>query len=179
PARQRNGSRPEPPTPPAPDRPRHRRPDHKQRNTCPPHLLPPGPGIRIYTAPSAPGNGSSARTVVPWPGRLVTSGLPPAATIRSARPRSPEPRPGSAPPTPSSRIATLRRPSARFTSQRTRDARAYLATLARASEETKYAAASTGAGSRSTSTASSTGTGARSASALSAHVRLETRVGDD
>ena len=47
-------------------------------------------------------------SVVPLPTGLVTSSVPPSAAIRSLRPTSPDPRAGSAPPTPSSRIASRR-----------------------------------------------------------------------
>jgi hypothetical protein len=50
--------------------------------------------------------GSSARTVVPIPGGLVTVSRPPIVATRSLRPRSPEPRSGSASPRPSSLMVT-------------------------------------------------------------------------
>src|SRR3954447_26545140 len=51
-------------------------------------------------------HGRSARIVVPSPGRLVTWRRPSSASTRSANPRSPVPRRGSAPPAPSSATST-------------------------------------------------------------------------
>ena len=50
--------------------------------------------------------GISARRVVPDPGGESSAREPSSAPTRSTRPRRPEPRPGSAPPTPSSRTST-------------------------------------------------------------------------
>ena len=51
-------------------------------------------------------HGISARILVPSPGRLTIPRRPSRASTRSARPRRPEPRFGSAPPTPSSSTST-------------------------------------------------------------------------
>src|SRR5215212_6716737 len=69
-------------------------------------------------------HGISARMVVPLPGGLCTSRRPSSALRRSARPRSPLPPPGWAPPRPSSRTSTTSRPSSRMTSTSTRVASA-------------------------------------------------------
>ena len=55
--------------------------------------------------------GSSAMTCVPPVGPSRTWNRPPSASTRSARPRSPEPAAGSAPPTPSSVISMTASPS--------------------------------------------------------------------
>ena len=107
-------------------------------------------GIRILHSRSLPSpglaqhrQGSCADTVVPRPGWLDTVSRPPSASTRSASPRKPDPRSVAAPPIPSSAMSiTARWPSAR-TSIATLDACACLATLASASEATKYAANST------------------------------------
>ena len=93
--------------------------------------------------------GSSAPTTVPPPGGLDTASRPPRASTRSARPCSPVPRPGSAPPTPSSVISIddVGAAAAQRGSPPPRPARAW-PTLASASDATKYAANSTGRGSR-------------------------------
>src|SRR3954454_15629586 len=110
--------------------------------------------------------GISARRVVPDPGGESSAREPSSAPTRSARPRNPDPRPGSAPPTPSSRISTHAWPLILRTATVAALAWAYLATLVRASAMTKYAAASTGSGSRSPGTSTTlTGSGERTASA--------------
>jgi MalK OB fold domain len=80
--------------------------------------------------------GSSARREVPCPGRLSTRRVPPLPSTRSLRPMRPEPRAGSAPPAPSSRIASRTSPSSRSTATSTAEAPACLATLVRASATT-------------------------------------------
>ncbi len=50
-----------------------------------------------------PVSGSSTRRAVPAPAGLCTARVPPSASTRSFNPTSPEPRTGSAPPTPSLR----------------------------------------------------------------------------
>ena len=59
--------------------------------------------------------GISARTTVPLEGRDRTSSRPPSAATRSARPVSPLPAAGSAPPTPSSRTSITTRSRSRRT----------------------------------------------------------------
>ena len=54
---------------------------------------------------------SATRSKVPSPGGLVIQIVPPRASTRSARPVRPDPREGSAPPTPSSPILSSSRPS--------------------------------------------------------------------
>ena len=63
----------------------------------------PGPATGC---PASLKTGSSQDTVVPPPAGLCTEKVPPSASIRSFSPTSPEPRSGSAPPTPSSRTHT-------------------------------------------------------------------------
>src|SRR2546426_3537368 len=94
-------------------------------------------------------HGILAITRVPWPGGLSTRRSPPRAAALSASPHSPEPRPASAPPIPSSITATSRWESERATVIVTDDARACFAVLASASETMKYAVASTVWGRRS------------------------------
>jgi hypothetical protein len=73
---------------------------------------------------------------VPRSGGLSISRRPLRASTRAARPRSPEPPAGSAPPTPSSATVTSARPLARRTLTVTCEACAYFATFASASEMT-------------------------------------------
>jgi CheY-like chemotaxis protein len=85
------------------------------------------------------GNGQGADViwmskVVPPPGGLVMCNVPPSASIRSPSPVSPEPRAGSAPPVPSSRIASRAIMSSAPSSTCTAEARACLAALATASD---------------------------------------------
>src|SRR5581483_526007 len=81
-------------------------------------------------------SGISATTRVPPPGGLSTSRRPSRTATRSARPRSPEPPPGSAPPTPSSATSTTTRPSGAATRTLAPVAPACLTTFASASETT-------------------------------------------
>ena len=86
-----------------------------------------------------------------------------------AEPAEPAAAPASAPPTPSSATSSADPAAGARDGIVTLDACACLATLASASDATKYAAASTGAASRSSGTALiSTGTVARRASEASA-----------
>jgi len=98
------------------------------------------PDLRVHTTNRVVGedyaHGISAWMIVPAPGALVTAMRPPIAATRSSRPRRPEPRAGSAPPTPSSAISTARRPSCRSIVSRTLVAFAYLATFVSASAAT-------------------------------------------
>ncbi len=59
-------------------------------------------GHVVTTRRHSAGTGIAAVRVVPWPMWLVMCRWPPSASIRSVRPVSPDPLPGSAPPTPSS-----------------------------------------------------------------------------
>src|SRR5438094_4222175 len=70
------------------------------------------------------GSGNCATSVVPPPDGLSSVIVPPNASILSFSPSSPEPRAGSAPPTPSSRTQTQRRPSRSSTVTSIRDASA-------------------------------------------------------
>ena len=87
------------------------------------------------TAP--PVTGIRALTVVPVPGALSISSLPPSALTRSVSPPSPVPAEASAPPTPSSRTSKVAAPSTTRTSTRTWLARACFAVLVSASATTK------------------------------------------
>jgi signal transduction histidine kinase len=80
--------------------------------------------------------GSSQVTVVPLPTGLCTENVPPSASIRSCSPRSPEPRNGSAPPTPLSRTRTRSLPPEAAAPTSTTEARACFSALASISETT-------------------------------------------
>ena len=82
------------------------------------------------------GLGISALTVVPRSGALSTSRRPLRASTRAASPRRPEPRAGSAPPTPSSETVTVAAPLAELTLTVACDACAYLPTFVIASATT-------------------------------------------
>src|SRR5204862_7105987 len=88
-------------------------------------------------------HGSSAVTTVPACGGLRIRSVPSSAATRSASPCRPVPAVSSAPPMPSSAISMVAMPFRRETRTDAADAWAYLATLARASQATKYAASST------------------------------------
>src|SRR5690348_14693307 len=92
------------------------------------------------------GHGITASSRVPPPGGLCTVSEPPTEATRSARPDSPLPDPACAPPTPSSLTSTSSRPGCSRTVTTAALAWACLATLASASDTTKYAVASTWAG---------------------------------
>src|SRR4051812_36576839 len=93
-------------------------------------------------------HGSSAVTTVPAPRGLRMRSVPSSAATRSASPCRPVPAVSSAPPTPSSAISMTAEPGRRETRTDALLAWAYLATLASASQATKYAASSTGSGRR-------------------------------
>src|SRR4051794_19361897 len=117
-------------------------------------------------------HGSSAVTTVPAPRGLRMRRVPSSAATRSASPWRPVPAVSSAPPTPSSAISMAAMPFPRETRTDAVDARAYLATLARASQATKYAASSTCSGRRSRLwKETAVGTLAREASESSAALR--------
>src|SRR3954453_2574264 len=98
--------------------------------------------------------------------------VPSSAATRPASPCRPVPAVSSAPPTPSSAISMAAMPFRRETRTDAADARAYLATLARASQATKYAASSTCSGRRSGLwNETAVGTLAREASESSAALR--------
>ena len=78
--------------------------------------------------------GSRTCSAVPRPGGLSTEIVPPSASTRSLRPMMPEPRPGSAPPMPSSRIDRMRALSSPCTRRSMTVAWACLAVLASASD---------------------------------------------
>jgi len=80
--------------------------------------------------------GSSHVTVVPLPTGLCTENVPPSASIRSCSPRSPDPRNGSAPPTPLSCTRTWSLPPEAAAPTSTTEARACFSALASISETT-------------------------------------------
>jgi signal transduction histidine kinase len=80
--------------------------------------------------------GSSQVTVVPSPAGLWTENVPPSASIRSCSPRSPDPRNGSAPPTPLSCTRTRSLPPEAAAPTSTTEARACFSALASISETT-------------------------------------------
>lgn len=80
--------------------------------------------------------GSSQVTVVPSPAGLCTENVPPSASIRSCSPRSPDPRNGSAPPTPLSCTRTRSLPPEAAAPTSTTEARACFSALASISETT-------------------------------------------
>src|SRR4051794_10407142 len=87
------------------------------------------PEPRVLGQASAPravwaGSGKCATRVVPPPDGLSSLIVPPNASILSFSPARPEPRAGSAPPTPSSRMQTRRWPSRGSTVTSMRDASA-------------------------------------------------------
>jgi hypothetical protein len=90
----------------------------------------------VSAAPGQERAGSSTIRLVPTPERLRTIKVPPTASTRSLRPTRPEPRAGSAPPTPSSLTESRTTPSTASTSTRTVEAFACLAALVSASETT-------------------------------------------
>ena len=97
----------------------------------------PAPGCPVQAGPAT--DGITATTRVPLPGGLSTVRVPPSVSTRSASPRSPVPRIGSAPPVPSSATSTLMPPESAPTETVTCEADAYFATFASASAQMKYA----------------------------------------
>ncbi len=81
--------------------------------------------------------GSTATTLVPNSGVLSIDNVPPRATTRSSRPRSPLPAPGRTAP-PSSWTSTRRRPSTEVNDTIACEAPAWRTMLARASATRKY-----------------------------------------
>src|SRR5690349_19707962 len=94
----------------------------------------PFPADRRRTRDQPSSMGSLISSVVPAPTGLATSIVPPSASTRSVRPMSPEPRAGSAPPRPSSRIESARTPSRASTATCTAEARACFAAFVSASD---------------------------------------------
>ena len=90
---------------------------------------------RGHVAPTRSGSSTDSR--VPPPAGLSSSNRPPSAATRSARPASPLPSPGTAPPTPSSAISTSSRSARSPIEITTLEACAYFATFASASEQMK------------------------------------------
>jgi hypothetical protein len=82
------------------------------------------------------GRGSQTCNVVPSPGGLCTVIVPPSASTRSVSPVSPEPLAGSAPPMPSSRTVSRRRPSTTSAATHMAVGRACLAAFVSASATT-------------------------------------------
>ena len=78
-------------------------------------------------------SGTVAVSVVPAPSGLSTSSVPPSACRRSARPSSPEPDAGTAPPRPSSRTVATASVACWATATSTRPASAYFCAFVSAS----------------------------------------------
>src|ERR1700743_1386442 len=93
-----------------------------------------GPGQSAHSLSAV--SGSSQVTVVPRHTGLWTENVPPSASIRSCRPRSPEPRTGSAPPIPSSCTRTRSLPPEASPPTLTTEALACFSALASISETT-------------------------------------------
>src|SRR5207237_612581 len=125
----------------------------------------------VGTSVGTSATGTVPEIVVPAPGAVRRSNVPPIAARRSATPSSPPPVPtvvGSKP-CPSSVTANVRAAGARVIVIVASDAPAYFATFWRASRHEKYTAASTSCGNRPTPSASTrTGNGAFRACASSA-----------